>query len=254
MLEESGYIDMWRRDTSAQADGRVENLRELIAAMAEFESLEAFLEHVALVMETDQEAGTSRVSIMTLHAAKGLEFDAVFLPGWEEGLLPNQRALDEGGMKSLEEERRLAHVGLTRARRRAFVLFAANRRVYNQWQSCLPSRFIDELPPDAVEVISESGIYDRSRSFDADAPSRPFTQAPHAAAARGRFAGERLPAGTTWQVKKRSGDADGFSVGDRVFHDKFGYGHVQSVENDRLEVAFDKAGMKKVMGGFVEKA
>ena len=146
LLDESGYTAMWEQDKSAEAPGRLENLKELVRALADFETLAGFLDHVSLVMENDEQSGADRVSLMTLHGAKGLEFDTVFLPGWEEGVFPNQRALDEGGLKSLEEERRLAYVGLTRARRRAIVSHAANRRIYANWQSSIPSRFLDELP------------------------------------------------------------------------------------------------------------
>ena len=146
ILEESGYTDMWAAEKSPDAAGRLDNLKELVKALNEFENLQGFLEHVALVMDNEQEEGSAKVSVMTLHAAKGLEFPAVFLPGWEDGLFPSQRSMDESGLKGLEEERRLAYVGITRAQRLCTISFAANRRVYNQWQSQLPSRFIDELP------------------------------------------------------------------------------------------------------------
>ncbi len=175
VLEESGYTDMWQKDRSADAAGRLENLKELVRSLDEFPDLPAFLEHVSLVMDADTGNNTDRVSLMTLHAAKGLEFDTVFLPGWEEGLLPNQRALDESGRAGLEEERRLAHVGITRARRRAKLYFASNRRIHGMWQSSLPSRFIDELPEAAVDVVqaassfSQGGYgasrFDRMESF-----------------------------------------------------------------------------------------
>ena len=146
LLDESGYTAMWQADRSPEAEGRLDNLKELVVALAEFESLPAFLEHVSLVMDNDEAAGDDKVALMTLHAAKGLEFDTVFLPGWEEGIFPNQRALDEGGHASLEEERRLAYVGLTRARQRAIVTYAASRMVFGSWQNALPSRFVKELP------------------------------------------------------------------------------------------------------------
>ncbi|MGL4729782.1 MAG: ATP-dependent helicase [Bosea sp. (in: a-proteobacteria)] len=152
VLEESGYTDMWRKDRTADAAGRLENLKELIRTLEEFPDLPAFLEHVSLVMDTSSSDDNDKVSLMTLHAAKGLEFDTVFLPGWEEGLFPSQRALDENGRAGLEEERRLAHVGLTRARKRAKIMFASNRRIHGMWQSSLPSRFIDELPEDHVDI------------------------------------------------------------------------------------------------------
>ena len=152
ILEESGYIAMWQADRSAEAAGRLDNLQELTRAMEEFDSLSSFLDHVALVMDNERAEDTAKVTIMTLHAAKGLEFDQVFLPGWEEGVFPSQRALDEGGNASLEEERRLAYVGITRARKRATILHAANRRVYGTWSSSIPSRFVSELPGDHTDV------------------------------------------------------------------------------------------------------
>ena len=168
ILDESGYTAMWQADRTPEAEGRLENLKELVKALGEFDNLQGFLEHVALVMENEQEEGTPKVSVMTLHAAKGLEFPCVFLPGWEDGLFPSQRSMDENGVKGLEEERRLAYVGITRARAFCTVSFAANRRVYNQWQSQLPSRFVDELPPAHVEVLTPPGLY--GGGFGAAAP------------------------------------------------------------------------------------
>ena len=157
VLDESGYTEMWQKDRSADAAGRLENLKELIRSMEEFENLQGFLEHISLVMDTDKSENGEAVSIMTLHSAKGLEFDTVFLPGWEEGLFPHQRTLDDQGRAGLEEERRLAHVGITRARRRAKIYFATNRRMHGQWQSNIPSRFLDELPEGSVEVTESRG-------------------------------------------------------------------------------------------------
>ena len=159
ILEESGYTDMWKNDRSAEAPGRLENLKELIRSMEEYESLRSFLEHVALVMDTEQDEQLDAVSIMTLHSAKGLEFETVFLPGWEEGLFPHQRALDEGGRSGLEEERRLAYVGLTRAKKNLHLWFVSNRRIHGLWQSTIPSRFLDELPEAHVEVADAGNSY-----------------------------------------------------------------------------------------------
>ena len=260
VLDESGYTAMWKADRSPDAPGRLENLKELITALEDFENLGGFLEHVSLVMDRDDIATGEMVSLMTLHAAKGLEFDTVFLPGWEEGLFPHQRALDEGGAASLEEERRLAYVGLTRAKRRVTVSFAANRRVYNQWQSNIPSRFVSELPADHIEMKTSLGISgvrepfaDAGDSWD-EAPGRgPGWR--RLGAARRRLA----DASATIDLKPSSvtvssGSAKGYKSGARVFHQKFGYGKVLIVEGNKLEIAFDKAGTKKVIDSFVTLA
>jgi DNA helicase-2/ATP-dependent DNA helicase PcrA len=242
LLDESGYTDMWQRDKSPEAPGRLENLKELIRALADFETLTGFLDHVSLVMENDEAADGDRVSLMTLHAAKGLEFDTVFLPGWEEGVFPNQRALDEGGQKSLEEERRLAYVGLTRARRRAIVSHASNRRVYANWQSSIPSRFIDELPNADVERTGSAAMARDTRRLAATT----FAQFPLMA--------RRTHTIEAWEQPARPARTDPIPIGARVFHEKFGYGTVTSAEDDRLDVTFDKAGEKRVLNRFVEKA
>jgi DNA helicase-2/ATP-dependent DNA helicase PcrA len=240
LLDESGYAAMWQQDKSPEAPGRLDNLKELLRAMGEFDSLAAFLEHVSLVMENDADAEGERVSLMTLHAAKGLEFDMVFLPGWEEGLFPSQRSLDEGGEKALEEERRLAYVGITRARRVAVISHAANRRIYGNWTSSLPSRFLDELP--ASEIIRE-GAQQARQQGTVFAGGGLFAQRPR-----------RMIEAGAWEVKERPAAAASFAVGERVFHQKFGYGRILAVEEDRLDIAFDKAGEKRLLDRFVEKA
>ncbi len=225
ILDESGYTGMWQADKSPDAPGRLENLKEFVNAIDEFESLPTFLEHVSLVMESTKDAGLDMVNIMTLHSAKGLEFKTVFLAGWEEGLFPHQRALGESGDAGLEEERRLAYVGLTRARERAIITFAANRRVHNQWQSSFPSRFIDELPEKHTERFQlGSGMKMTQPRLQAAEPFIPIFK-----------------------------DKE-YQVNQRVFHIKFGYGKVIAVEGDKLEIDFDHTGIKKVMRSFVEKA
>jgi len=243
MLDESGYTDMWQQDKSPEAPGRLENLKELVRALADFETLAGFLDHVSLVMENDENAEGDRVSLMTLHGAKGLEFDTVFLPGWEEGLFPNQRSLDEGGVKSLEEERRLAYVGLTRARRRAIVSHAANRRIYANWQSSIPSRFIEELPDADVERTGSAALARDARVLAATSFSGQFP-----------LVARRSRTIEAWEQPGRPARVDAIPVGARVFHQKFGYGTVTAAEDDRLDVAFDKAGDKRVLDRFVEKA
>ncbi len=242
MLDESGYTGMWQQEKSPDAPGRLDNLKELVRALADFETLGGFLEHVSLVMENDQAAEGDRLSMMTLHGAKGLEFDSVFLPGWEEGLFPSQRTLDEGGLKGLEEERRLAYVGLTRARRRAIVSFAANRRLYASWQSSIPSRFIDELPDQHVEREGSAAL---ARQAMVSAPSV-FLSGPLLA--------RRPMAPGPWEQQPRPARSEAIPVGARVFHQKFGYGQVLQVDDDRLEVLFEKAGQKRLLDRFVELA
>ncbi len=244
LLDESGYTGMWQQDKSPEAPGRLENLKELVRALADFETLAGFLDHVALVMENDEAAEGDRASLMTLHAAKGLEFDTVFLPGWEEGVFPNQRALDESGLKGLEEERRLAYVGLTRARRRAIVSHAANRRIYANWQSSIPSRFIDELPDEHVERIGTASLARESR----------LAQSPAVFSGQFPFGSTRRPKVIeAWEQPARPKREDAIGAGTRVFHQKFGYGTVTRAEDDRLDIAFDKAGDKRVLDRFVEK-
>ncbi len=274
ILDESGYTAMWKADKSPEAAGRLENLKELVKALEEFDSLQGFLEHVALVMDNASEDGEEKVSIMTLHAAKGLEFPAVFLPGWEDGLFPSQRSLDEAGLKGLEEERRLAYVGITRAERVATISFAGNRRVHGQWQSSLPSRFIDELPAEHVEVLTPPGLYGGGFGAAGMAmAASPTLQANAASELADRAARADVYASPGWrrlqaraQVRpmREPQEARGitidaqalssFTVGDRVFNQKFGYGRVTGIEGDKLDVLFDKAGEKKVVAKFVVAA
>jgi DNA helicase-2/ATP-dependent DNA helicase PcrA len=245
MLDESGYIRMWQQDKSAEAPGRLDNLRELARALVDFETLAGFLDHVSLVMETEENAGDDRAALMTLHGAKGLEFDTVFLPGWEEGLFPNQRSMDEQGLKGLEEERRLAYVGLTRARKNAIISYAANRRIYANWQSSIPSRFLSELPD---EHIAQSGSASLARETRIAAPAQFHggTQFPLVA--------RRPKTIEAWEQPGRAPRADAIEVGARVFHEKFGYGTVTAADDDRLDITFDKAGDKRVLDRFVARA
>jgi DNA helicase-2/ATP-dependent DNA helicase PcrA len=246
VLDESGYTRMWQEDKSPEAPGKLENLKELVAALEEYDDLPAFLEHVSLVMENAEAAPGDMASLMTLHAAKGLEFNSVFLPGWEEGLFPHPRALDEKGEEGLEEERRLAHVGLTRARRRAYVSFAANRRIHGMWQSSVPSRFVAELPAERVDVKSEPGLW-------GDGPQ--FAQGPSLAEPARRFGyGARRSPVIEGRATGTGARAPSLAPGARVFHQKFGYGRVVAAESGKLEVEFEHSGLKHVMESFVEKA
>jgi len=258
VLDESGYTAMWQADRSPEAPGRLDNLKELVRSMEEFDGLGGFLEHVSLVMEIEQSDSTDKVTIMTLHGAKGLEFPTVFLPGWEEGLFPSQRTLDENGLQGLEEERRLAYVGLTRARERAKISYAANRRVHGMWQSAMPSRFIAELPADAVIVESDPGLpYGQSTLstapvFDSGYSSPGWQRAQ---ARRGEVFGSR-PAieGNAELVATSDPAAETFRRGERVFHQKFGYGRVTALDGNKLTVKFDKAGEKRVIASYLARA
>jgi DNA helicase II / ATP-dependent DNA helicase PcrA len=264
VLEESGYVDMWKAERTPDAAGRLDNLKELVRSMGEFPDLGAFLEHISLVMDVDSGEQGERVSIMTLHAAKGLEFDLVFLPGWEEGLFPSQRTLDDSGLAGLEEERRLAYVGLTRARRQARIYYALNRRVRGLWQSSVPSRFIQELPADHVEFDEIIGSSERAYGSwpspvrDAGFASRYDTPGWKRAEARQREWGEagppRGPRSSSPMFEAsvhRGAPSSTFHAGSRVFHNKFGPGAVVAVDGPKLTVDFDKAGRKLVMDSFV---
>ena len=288
VLDESGYTDMWQRDRSADAAGRLDNLKELVRSMEGFENLQGFLEHISLVMDRDGGAEEEAVSLMTLHSAKGLEFENVFLPGWEEGLFPSQRTLDEQGRAGLEEERRLAHVGLTRARRRAKLYFATNRLIHGTWSTTIPSRFLDELPAHNVEITESKGgsdwggaggygpsRFDNVESFGSSYTT-PGWQRAQANRARGgrqnhgfeerqssygsRDAGgfakqKRAPLVIEGElIAKSTGTTSDFNLQDRVFHQKFGYGRVVKIDGNKLTIAFEKAGEKKVVDSFVERA
>ncbi|HEX4888844.1 MAG TPA: UvrD-helicase domain-containing protein [Alphaproteobacteria bacterium] len=255
VLDESGYTAMLKADRSPDAPGRLENLKELINALEAFENLAGFLEHVSLVMENQASGSDDRINIMTLHSAKGLEFRSVFLPGWEEGLFPSQRSMDENGAAGLEEERRLAYVGITRARERARIFYAANRRVYNLWQAALPSRFISELPQDTISVQTNQGMYGGGMREE----NPVFEQNYDTPGWQRMQAAKRQPRSVTIDVKaqtSRAAPAPGheFTEGARVFHVKFGYGQVYGVDGDKLEIEFDKAGRKRVIGAFVQPA
>jgi DNA helicase II / ATP-dependent DNA helicase PcrA len=266
LLDESGYTAMWQAEKSVEAAGRLENLSELVRAMEDYETLGAFLEHVSLVMDNEGGAQDPQVTIMTIHAAKGLEFDTVFLPGWEEGLFPSQRSLDEGGTKSLEEERRLAYVAITRARRLAVILHAANRRIYGQWTSSIPSRFVGELPPEHVD--SETTMAGGESLWRANWSERadPFADV---ARGTGRGPGWQRAAGagssfTTQPTRIVESRASAVSLGSkgrsdlspglRVFHQKFGYGAIAEIEGNKLEIDFESAGRKRVLDSFVTVA
>jgi len=266
ILDESGYTEMWQADKSPDSPGRLENLKELVRSMEEFENLSGFLEHISLVMDRDSAEASDAVSIMTLHSAKGLEFDTVFLPGWEEGLFPSQRTLDESGRAGLEEERRLAYVGLTRAKKRLRLYMAQNRRINGLWQSAIPSRFIDELPPEVVEVKDTGSSYGgygyggrTSARFNIADPFDSVYETPGWQRARAQQTNRRSPGPMTidGDLVARSvdlGEGSAYAVGQRVLHRKFGLGTVVALEGNKLTIEFDIAGRKKVLDSFVKKA
>ncbi|MFM5930224.1 MAG: ATP-dependent helicase [Novosphingobium sp.] len=269
LLDESGYTAMLQAERSAEAAGRLENLSELARAMEEYETLGDFLEHVSLVMDNDAADDAEKVTIMTIHAAKGLEFNQVFLPGWEEGVFPSQRAMDEGGLASLEEERRLVYVAITRARRRCTILHAANRRIYGQWTSSIPSRFIGEIPP--VHVDAETTLTGGASLWKAQwseredpfahlarsEPSRTMTRGPgwqRAASREFDSIPKRLPEATRSAASFAAKPRTDVAIGARVFHEKFGYGRVTAQEGNKLEIDFETAGAKRVIDSFVKLA
>ncbi|MDW4549847.1 UvrD-helicase domain-containing protein [Defluviimonas sp. D31] len=262
ILDESGYTAMWQADKTPEAPGRLENLKELVKALESFDNLQGFLEHVSLIMDNDSEDAAEKITIMTLHAAKGLEFPVVFLPGWEDGLFPSQRSMDETGLRGLEEERRLAYVGITRAEELCTISFAGNRRVYGQWQSQLPSRFIDELPAKHVEVLTPPGLY--GGGYGAAGMSAGIEDRAARADVYNSPGWKRLQERSQTRSVSQPREArnvvidldavSAFTEGDRVFHQKFGYGIVEGIEGDKLEVAFDKAGTKHVVASFIVSA
>ncbi|MEE9315071.1 MAG: UvrD-helicase domain-containing protein [Rhizobiaceae bacterium] len=264
ILDESGYTEFWQNETSADAPGRLENLKELVRSMEEFESLSGFMEHVSLVMDTDNSPDMDAVNLMTLHSAKGLEFDTVFLPGWEEGLFPHQRALDEGGRSGLEEERRLAYVGITRARKNCHIWFVSNRQIHGQWQASIPSRFLDELPIENVEIVEMQGNYGGySQASQSRFSENQFTNSGYnspgwkrAQEYKKESSAHRRPTTIDGEVvnKTASGTAESiFEIGERIFHMKFGYGAITSIDGNKLTIDFEKAGEKRVIDSFVEK-
>ena len=266
VLEESGYTDFWRASKSPTAPGKLENLKELVNAASEFDTLGGYLDHVSLVSERSSESPDGQVWLMTLHAAKGLEFPVVFLPGWEEELFPSRRSVDEGGNDGLEEERRLAYVGITRAREQCRISFAANRQVYGRWQSALPSRFVDELPEEHVEVASEAGLYGVSAKalpshsqfadlvIEREASGSAYDTPGWRRAAKAKTSGSEPIEGRATLIASSAPGGSKHEVGDRVFHQKFGNGNVRRVDGNKLEVEFDHAGLKKVIGSFLTAA
>ena len=274
ILDESGYTAHWQNTKTPEAPGRLENLKELVNALENFENLQGFLEHVSLIMDNAKEENGDMVTIMTLHGAKGLEFPAVFLPGWEDGIFPSQRSMDESGVKGLEEERRLAYVGITRAERHLLISFVSNRQVFGRWQSQMASRFIDELPEEHVEVLTPPGLYGgnfgaagmaaqathtENDGFESELADRVAKADVYNSPGWRRLQNRSQQRGMTQPAEARNITIDmtassSHTVGNRVFHQKFGYGEIIEIEGDKLVIEFDKAGEKKVVAKFIVAA
>tara|TARA_B100000700_G_C15025648_1_gene847989 strand:+ start:42 stop:2276 length:2235 start_codon:yes stop_codon:yes gene_type:complete len=252
IVEDSGYLDMLRNDKSLTAEGRVDNVYELFRSLEPFENIKAYLEHISLVMEIDNNQFGKKVSLMTLHAAKGLEFDYIFLPGWEEGVFPNQRAIDEGGIESLEEERRLAYVGVTRAKKKAAIYYSANRRMHNQWISSIPSRFVSELPEENTET--DLSNYSGEKELFREQEFIDFDQSDYDTPGweRAKYESNNK---TIDHIEKNNNllNNSPFQLGSRVIHKKFGEGKILSIDGKKLTINFGKSGTRKVMENFVEK-
>ncbi len=253
IIEDSGYLEMLRRDESLTSTGRVENIYELFKSLEPFESIQAYLEHISLVMEIDRDQDGQKVSLMTLHAAKGLEFDYIFLPGWEEGVFPNQRAIDEGGQDSLEEERRLAYVGITRAKKKCSIFFSANRRMHNQWISSIPSRFVNELPENNTELNMShfSGERELFKKNDFSDFDQSDYETPGWERGKNFTDTQSLEYKNTKFIENSNNSS--FHMGSKVTHKKFGEGEVLSVDGKKLTINFGKGGTRKVMENFVEE-
>ena len=265
ILEESGYTDMWQNEKTPDAPGRLENLKELVKALEQFENLQGFLEHVSLIMDNETDDDALKVSIMTLHASKGLEFQHIYLPGWEDGLFPSQRSMDESGKFGLEEERRLAYVGITRAERLCTISFVANRRIFGQWQSALPSRFIDELPEEHIEILTPPGLYGGSfgaaapnissfSKIDSDQGSDKYNSPGWRRMKERSRIKETLAIDTNDTDILESEAVDITNLSERIFHQKFGYGQIVSKDGDKLTILFEKAGEKKVLAKYIMSA
>ncbi len=255
VLEESGYYEMWKNENSEEANTRIENLKELLISVSKFDTLEGFLQHISLMTDNETNNMTGEVTLMTLHASKGLEFETIFLPGWEEGLFPSSRSLEDNGDVGLEEERRLAYVGITRAKNEVYISYASSRRIHGLWMSSFPSRFLKELPKELSSkvITSDYNLYDENINYDYGKQSNNPGYGP----AWKRFSNNKnekqkifMPSNSSQTNEISNGE---FKKGDRVFHIKFGMGRVANTNGDKLEINFDKAGNKKIKSNFVEK-
>ena len=252
IVEDSGYLEMLKNEKSVTSEGRIENIYELFRSLEPFENIRSYLEHISLVMEIDSNNAGKKVSLMTLHAAKGLEFDYIFLPGWEEGVFPNQRAIDEGGIESLEEERRLAYVGITRAKKKSSIFYAANRRIHNQWISSIPSRFVSELPEDNIET--DLSNYSGEKELFREQEFTDFDQSDYETPGweRAKYNSEIKVIDHQETANKNIYNDSPFKLGSKVIHKKFGKGEILSIDGKKLTINFGESGTRKVMENFVE--
>jgi len=261
-LDESGYMEMLKNDKNINALSKIENIKELILAMDDYASIEEFLEHISLVSAVDTTSNDTKVSLMTLHAAKGLEYEFVFLPGWEEGLFPHQRTIDESGTKGIEEERRLAYVGITRAKKILNISTSLTRRFQNNWMPSLQSRFIDELDEDFIKNINHISEHTDpfNNNFDEYNQDDSFVMKKPKFIGSNKYISSNYDKSssfkTVMEIEAEENVRDinediMLSIGQKVEHEKFGIGTVKHVDGTKVHVDFDAHGVKKLISNFL---